>query len=177
MLSTPKYNKNLENRLSVYPKNMDSSMNLLQPRHEDVFDKNDIVDEMPKRFRRCNKDYDEVARFVDLASAVEALKNEVGGQRWTRRDTKDVDVGVKRYYTCRDFPRCPKGAYLLLHAESFETSFWVSSNEHVHELSNKKPLLPVETVDCVKRAITEGKKMLLIYFFSVGSGILKFFFF
>jgi hypothetical protein len=136
---------------------MESSLNLLQPRDDDVCDEIDAVDELPKRFRCCNKDYDEVARFVDLASAIEALKKEVGGQRWTRRDTKEGEVGVKRNYTCRDFPRCPKGAYLLLHAESFETSFWVASNEHVHEQSDKKPLLPKETVECVEKSIAEGK--------------------
>ncbi|RNA41944.1 hypothetical protein BpHYR1_047420 [Brachionus plicatilis] len=56
--------------------------------------------------------------------------------KWTRADTRKIQEGEKRFYTC--LKGCPKRLFLLLNAESENVSVFVSNDEHQHEETNKE---------------------------------------
>ena len=80
---------------------------------------------------------------------MQELKNE-----WTKRYTRETDEGDKDYYSCRNNPKCSKTVFVLRHAESLETSIWISNNQHNHTDVEQKGRLPSDTVQFIENLMT-----------------------
>ena len=100
---------------------------------EDEDDDDDEIEGAKKSKRGQNKEYEEVKRFNDYPSALLAIEEGIDNQKWTRRYSRDTQVGEKIFFPCINHPNCPKTLFLLKHDDSLDVSIWLCSDQdHQH---------------------------------------------
>jgi hypothetical protein len=90
----------------------------------------DEADAAEKKGRGPNKDYQHLAVFEDLKTALKSMSDNYPSYKF--RCIKDSVEGDKHFFHCKGNRSCPKQMYALLHAENDDVSIWVSEDDHLH---------------------------------------------
>ena len=107
-------------------KSEESSSGQLGPRQisnkgydsDDTDNDADEIDQPKKKGRGMAMDYANLDTVEDYAAALQYMNDQLPD--YNKRYKRETEDGEKVYYHCAGYLKCPKVAYILLHADSFQ---------------------------------------------------------